>query len=240
MTSLEPAEQLSIINELVDMNVSGMAVFPLDNPHIFSRVNHLIENQMAVITFNSKVEGIHHLSFIGQNHYKGGRTMAASLISKICPPNTNIGVIISSHNLSCHQDRLRGFEDKLAELNSDFKILDIQENQDRKDDAFRITLEYCNNYPELGAIYLTSGGITGVASALEIAEKTQQIKVICHDITTDTVPLLKKGVVDFALGQSPVLQGYQLVKTLFEYLVKNICPPDNIEIPITIATDESL
>ena len=78
------------------------------------------------------------------------------------------------------------------------------------------------------------------ASALEIAEKTQQIKVICHDITTDTVPLLKKGVVDFALGQSPVLQGYQLVKTLFEYLVKNICPPDNIEIPITIATDESL
>ena len=239
MTSLEPAEQLSIINELVDMNVSGMAVFPLDNPHIFSRVNHLIENQMAVITFNSKVEGIHHLSFIGQNHYKGGRT-AASLISKICPPDTNIGVIISSHNLSCHQDRLRGFEDKLAELNSDFKILDIQENQDRKDDAFRITLEYCNNYPELGAIYLTSGGITGVASALEIAEKTQQIKVICHDITTDTVPLLKKGVVDFALGQSPVLQGYQLVKTLFEYLVKNICPPDNIEIPITIATDESL
>ena len=52
--------------------------------------------------------------------------------------------------------------------------------------------------------------------------------------------LSKKGVVDFALGQSPVLQGYQLVKTLFEYLVKNICPPDNIEIPITIATDESL
>ena len=114
MTSLEPAEQLSIINELVDMNVSGMAVFPLDNPHIFSRVNHLIENQMAVITFNSRVEGIHHLSFIGQNHYKGGRT-AAGLVSKICPPDANIGVIISSHNLSCHQDRLRGFEDKLAE-----------------------------------------------------------------------------------------------------------------------------
>ena len=133
MTSLEPAEQLSIINELVDMNVSGMAVFPLDNPHIFSRVNHLIENQMAVITFNSRVEGIHHLSFIWQNHYKGGRT-AAGLVSKICPPDANIGVIISSHNLSCHQDRLRGFEDKLAELNSDFKILDIQENQDRKDE----------------------------------------------------------------------------------------------------------
>ena len=213
MTTLEPAEQLSIINELVDMNVSGMAVFPLDDPQIFSRVNHLIENQMAVITFNSRVEGIHHLSFIGQDHYKGGRT-AAGLLNKICPPGTQVGVIISSRNLSCHQDRLSGFQDKLAEVDSNFKILDIQENQDKKEDAFRITLEYCNNYPDLGAIYLTSGGVT--------------------------VRLLKQGTVDFALGQNPVQQGYQLVKTLFEYLIKNICPPENIEIPITIATDESL
>ena len=59
MTSLEPAEQLSIINELVEANVSGMAVFPLDDPQVFSRINHLIENQMAVITFNSRIEGIH-------------------------------------------------------------------------------------------------------------------------------------------------------------------------------------
>lgn len=130
--------------------------------------------------------------FIGQNHYKGGRT-AAGLMSKICPPGTNIGVIISSHNLSCHQDRLRGFKDKLDELHSNFNILDIQENQDRKDEAFRITLKYCNNYPELGAIYLTSGGISGIASALEVAEKTHQIKIICHDITTDTITLLKKA-----------------------------------------------
>ena len=220
MTTLEPAEQLSIINELVDMNVSGMAVFPLDDPQIFSRVNHLIENQMAVITFNSRVEGIHHLSFIGQDHYKGGRT-AAGLLNKICPPGTQVGVIISSRNLSCHQDRLSGFQDK-------------------QEDAFRITLEYCNNYPDLGAIYLTSGGVTGVVSALEVAEKSPQVKIICHDITPDTVRLLKQGTVDFALGQNPVQQGYQLVKTLFEYLIKNICPPENIEIPITIATDESL
>lgn len=239
MTTLEPAEQLSIINELVDMNVSGMAVFPLDDPQIFSRVNHLIENQMAVITFNSRVEGIHHLSFIGQDHYKGGRT-AAGLLNKICPPGTQVGVIISSRNLSCHQDRLSGFQDKLAEVDSNFKILDIQDNQDKKEDAFRITLEYCNNYPDLGAIYLTSGGVTGVVSALEVAEKSPQVKIICHDITPDTVRLLKQGTVDFALGQNPVQQGYQLVKTLFEYLIKNICPPENIEIPITIATDESL
>ena len=91
--------------------------------------------------------------------------------------------------------------------------------------------------PAFGGL-LSCGG--WIASALEVAEKTHQIKIICHDIATDTITLLKKGIVDFALGQNPVQQGYQLVKTLFEYLIKNICPPENIEIPITIATDESL
>ena len=44
--------------------------------------------------------------------------------------------------------------------------------------------------------------------------------------------------IDFALGQNPEQQGYQLVKVLFEYLIKNITPNNEIEIPITIAIDE--
>lgn len=239
MTTLEPAEQISIINELVNQNISGMAVFPIDDPRVIARINQLIENQMAIITFNSKVEGIRHLCFVGQNHYKGGRT-AAGLLGKISHSDSRIGVIISSYHLSCHQDRLRGFQDKLAESYPAFNILDIQENQDRKEDAFRITLEYCNKYPDLNAVYLTSGGIAGVQTALEIAGKTNQVKIVCHDLTPDTISLLKNGSVDFALGQNPELQGYQLVKTLFEFLIKNIRPQETIEIPITIATDESL
>lgn len=237
MTTLEPSEQLTIIDELVNANVQGMAVFPTNAPEIIDRVNQLIANQIAVITFNSRVEGIRHLSFIGQNHYKGGRT-AASLLGKIVPAPIRVGVIISSSNLSCHHDRLSGFQDKLSETYSDAMILDIQENQDRKEDAFRITLEYCNRYPELNAIYLTSGGIAGVCSALDVADKKEAVKVICHDLPPETLSLLKSGQISFALGQNPQQQGYQLVKVLFEYLIKNITPNEEIEIPITIAIDE--
>ncbi len=84
LTTLDPNEQINIINELVNEKVSGMAIFPIDTPAVISRINQLIENQLAVITFNSKVEGIHHLCFIGQDHYKGGRT-AAGLLEKISP-----------------------------------------------------------------------------------------------------------------------------------------------------------
>lgn len=237
MTTLEPQEQLTIIDELVNSSVQGMAIFPTNAPQVIDRVNQLIQGQMAVITFNSKVDGIRHLAFIGQNHYKGGRT-AASLLGKIVPSPVRAGVIISSSNLSCHHDRLSGFQDKLSEAYTDALILDVQENQDRKEDAFRITLEYCNRYPDLNAIYLTSGGIAGVCSALDVAEKRGIIKVICHDLPPETLNLLNSGQIDFALGQNPEQQGYQLVKVLFEYLIKNITPNNEIEIPITIAIDE--
>ena len=51
--------------------------------------------------------------------------------------------------------------------------------------------------------------------------------------------MLQTQVVDFVLGQEPVNQGYLLIKTLFEYLVKNITPHKIIDIPVTISTDES-
>ncbi|MDF2876947.1 MAG: transcriptional regulator, LacI family [Clostridia bacterium] len=240
LTSLEPAEQISILNELETDNVSGIAVFPIDDLQVKSKINQLSEKGISIITFNSKLDEIKDLCFVGQNHYKGGRT-AAGLLGKLLPDGGKIGVIISSNKLSCHQDRLRGFKDKLDEAYHSIEIIGIQANQDRKDEAFKATLEYCNNHLDLKGVYITGGGIAGVGSALKIVEKNQEIKVICHDLIPDTLELLRCGTVDFALGQSPELQGYQLIKILFEYLIKNQKPQsDYIEIPITIATEDTI
>lgn len=78
-----------------------------------------------------------------------------------------------------------------------------------------------------------------MGSALDIIDDSENIHVICHDLTEGSIHLLQTQVVDFVLGQEPVNQGYLLIKTLFEYLVKNITPHKIIDIPVTISTDES-
>ncbi len=239
LTTIEPAEQLGIINDLMNQNVNGLAVFPIDDPQIISRINELAQNHTAIVTFNSRVSDINSLCFVGQDHYKGGRT-AADLMRKLIPGQKKIGVIVSSRKLSCHQDRLQGFTDRMQEEACPGLIVDVQENQDRKEDAFRITLEYCNKYPDLDAIYITSGGVSGVGSALDIAGLAKKVHIICHDLTPDSRNLLENDVVDFILGQNPEEQGYQLVKVLFEYCMKGITPPPQIDIPITITVKESL
>lgn len=239
MATLEAAEELKIIQELEYAGVNGMAVFPLDHPQIVSVLNDLIKKNIAVVTFNSRADSVNSMCFIGQDHYKGGRT-AAGLISKILSSNSEIGIIISTPSLTCHQERLKGFKSVLAEKYPGIHIVDVQTNQDRKEEAFRITLEYCNQYPNLSGIYITGGGVSGVTSALEVAERDSTVRVVCHDLIPDSVELLKKDKIDFVLGQEPTTQGYQIVKTLFEYLVKDIQPPKQIDIPVTIFINESL
>lgn len=239
LTTLDPSEQLSIIEELVAEGVQGLAVFPLNNSRIIDYLNTLSKQDIALITFNSKVSGCNDLCFIGQNHYKGGRT-AAGLMGRICAPESSVGIIISSMHLSCHQDRLMGFQDKMKESYPNIKIVEIQENQDRSEKAFQLTIEYLNNHPELQGIYLTGGGIFGVGNALKSLNKSSDIHVICHDVVANTTELLLNGTVDFAIGQNPTQQGYLLIKTLFEYLIKRQTPNKIIEIPIQIFTDESI
>ena len=238
--TLEPAEQIGILSELEFENVNGIALFPLDDANSKSKINQLADKGIAILTCNSKVEGIRDVCFIGQDHYKGGRT-AAGLMLKLLPAGGPVGIIISSYHLSCHKDRLNGFMDKIKETGAPVHILEVQENQDRKDEAFKITLEYLNQFPELAGLYVTGGGIGGVGSALDLLNPTRKIAVICHDLTPDSISLLRNNTVDFVLGQSPELQGYLLVKTLFEYLVKKLTPESKfVEIPITISTADSL
>lgn len=238
--SLEPAEQLVFLDELENQGVIGIAFFPIDDDGIRIKVNQLSEKGIAILTCNSKISGIHDFCFIGQNHYLGGQA-AGGLMMKLCPDGGKFGIIISSRGLSCHCDRQSGFTDVLASSNLPYDIVEVQENQDRSDEAFKITIGYLQRHPDLDGIYITGGGVGGVGSALDMLAPKKNIRLICHDITPDSSELLRKNVVDFILDQSPEMQGYLIVKTLFEYLVKKQLPEDYcIQIPISITIKETL
>ncbi len=240
LSTLEPAEQIGILNHFENEDFAGIAVFPLNDPQIIEKINLLGKKGIAIITFNSQIKEIDDICFVGQNHYRGGRT-AAGLMSKLLPEGGDIGIIISSKSLSCHQDRLRGFQERINDFHPHVNIIDIRENQDRTEAAFKIVLEYCQNHPNLKGIYITGGGCAGIGRALEIAGKVGKIKVISHDVVPATVNLLKNGTIDFTLGQNPEYQGYLLIKTMFDHLIRHQSPEaDILDIPIEIITSDTI
>ncbi len=240
LSTLEPAEQIGILNHFENENFAGVAVFPLNDKQIIDKINTMSRKGIAIITFNSQIQEINDICFVGQDHYRGGRT-AAGLLNKLLPDGGRVGIIISSKNLSCHQDRLKGFTDKINDFHADLDIVRVEENQDRTETAFQITMSYLKAFPDLRGIYITGGGAAGVGKAIDLAEKSGKIKLICHDIIPDTVKLLKEEIADFTLGQNPELQGYILIKTMFDYLIKQQKPENKvIDVPIEIFTADTI
>lgn len=240
LTSFEPAELVSLLNEFQSMKIAGIGLLPIDDDQVRKKLNQLSEAGIGIVTFNSKMDDVNDLCFVGQDHYRGGR-IAAGLMEKVVPYGGQIGVIISTHSLSCHQERLEGFRSRISESHKNLTIVDIKENEDRKEDAFRYTLEFCHKYPDLDAIYIAGGGVPGVASALTIEKKEDQVAFICHDLFPENEELLRKGIIDFILDQNSTNQGYQVIKILFNYVVKNKKPQSNFyDIPLDILTRECL
>jgi len=240
LTTLQPAELVSVLGELENAGVAGIAFIPLSDEQVVLKANQLAENGIAILTWNSRLEGIHGFRYVGQDHVKGGK-IAAGLMEKLLPKGGNICIITSSRELSCHQDRLEGFTERLKECKKPIHILDIRENQDKRDEAFKITLEYCNLYSDFQGIYLSGSGCDGAVNALSLAGRLDGARLICHDLVPETEKLLKEDALDFVLSQSAKLQGYQLVKELFEHLIKRQKPSsDYYEIPVEIITKDLL
>lgn len=238
LTTLEPAELISILIELENLNIAGLALLPIDSPQVVKKINQMQHNGVQLLTFNSPLEEIHGFRYVGQNHVKAG-SVAAGLMEKLLPSGGKVGVIISSKTLSCHPDRLRGFQERLGERDNGITIVDVKENQDKKEEAFRIALSYLNKYPDLSGFYLSGSGSDGVRNALAVANVTRPVKIISHDLVPETEALLKEGIIDFVISQNAKEQGYQIVKQLFDYLIKMQQPKNYYyEIPIEIISRE--
>lgn len=239
LDTLDPSEQLEILDQLESQGISGISMIPLDAESIRNKLNELDKKGIPIVTFNSPMSGINNLCFVGQDHICGG-TCAGGLMGKLLPNGGRVAIIISSHNLTCHQERLSGFKQKISACHPGIEIVEIAENADRDDLAFQSTFRFVQKYPDLDGIYIAGGGILGMGQALKATGKAGKLKVICHDFIDDAVRLLKDGTIDFAIGQNPERQGYLLVSLLFNYLVKKEQPPKFVEMPVEIAIGDSL
>ena len=82
----------------------------------------------------------------------------------------------------------------------------------------------------LRGIYLTSAGREGVYRAVNAGadERSEKIHVVVHDITDGNVRMVKKGTVDFIIGQDVKTQGTLPIRLLYDYLERHQFPKERM------------
>jgi LacI family transcriptional regulator len=235
------AEQISVINYLIGRKVSGIALRPIaDNSLTKETIDKAVESGIPVVTFNSDVKDSKRLCFVGQDLIKAGR-VAGNLMGKLLNGRGKVAIFAASLDLLALNQRIEGFKEVIVANYPRVEIVDIVETKEYGTIAFQKAISLLENVKNLKGIYITSEPTGEVCKAVKFLGKSEEIKIVCFDFYPENVKFTKEGVIDFAIGQDPVAQGYKPLKILFEYLFNGkLSESDYIKTIIEIKESESI
>lgn len=74
-----PAELLRVLEELREEGVSGIALTPTSDPEVEEKINALIHEEIAVVTYEHDLPNTGRLAYVGCDYYCNGRTIAGAI-----------------------------------------------------------------------------------------------------------------------------------------------------------------
>ena len=212
-------EQLEALDELLEETIDGLAIMPVESEQIRRKLNWLIsEKGISVITFNSDIVGTRRCCFVGMNNKQSGR--AAAGIFNMLTRGTGKVLIITGHFSSpLNNARVDGFVEELKVIAPKLEVAGVQGSFNDANEVEKIIENAVMNISGINAIYVVSGGQSGIQSAFQKLRLEHRPYVLIYDQTPKNEKLLKDDIVDFLIDQNGFEQGYRPVRLLFDLLV---------------------
>jgi ribose transport system substrate-binding protein len=155
-------------------------------------------------------------TYIGSDQYKAGKLIAKQLVSDMGP--TGEVVLMYDRKQEFYQtQRLNGIKDFLKDY-PEVQIM-YAETSDSREQTIASTQDVLNRMPEVDAFIAVSADVVG-AMIQEISRRYQvePYYIYSFDDGPDSLPLLKKGLLDGIIKQSPKEMGEKSVQLLLEWL----------------------
>ncbi|MCL2834935.1 MAG: substrate-binding domain-containing protein [Treponema sp.] len=201
----------AIINE---KNYDGVAICPTHTMLLNPLINSLVEAGIPVVTFNNDISESKRNCFIGEEPLVSG-SFTAQLYSMILPSNSTVAILQSLVSAEGLRLRIKGFEDYIHN-NPKLKISGKYDFFDSIENAYKIARELLLS-TKVDAIFINSMmGTIGASKAISELKHHYHPLLIGYDMNNDIKGFIKSNVILGTLLQSPVRQGYLVVKKLFE------------------------
>ncbi|MDD4697687.1 MAG: LacI family DNA-binding transcriptional regulator [Fermentimonas sp.] len=210
-----------IFEKISQFDMDALIIGPTFKEETIDLCNKMDEREIPYIFVDSTIDETSPLAFFSADHYTVGR-LIAHLITSIIPKGANIGLLqaVRTGDSSANTTilRKRGFTDYLTEEKKNNRILMIPFSVARPEDNERHLSSFFKNHDDVPGIVVMNSRGSIVSDYLE-NNSIKDVKMICMDVTTPNTAALKKGKIDFLIGQGPEYQGFYAMKTLLEYLI---------------------
>ncbi|WP_299781551.1 substrate-binding domain-containing protein [uncultured Formosa sp.] len=238
----KPESYINTFHELLKSNPSAFIIAPSFSEETRNIVAILDDKKIPYLFLNIEIEGFNNLSFVGQDSFTAGYIAAKLMLSKTTESSEFL-IIQSRKNITNNNavfKRIEGFTNYFVKNEIPCKILTLEiESQDSKTLRKTKINTYLNNHPDIKGVFVPSSRIHMLVDCMaDTYLKT--LELIGFDNTPQNIECLKNNSVSFLISQKPFNQGYNAVKLMNDYLVKNNIPSHKIYLPIDILIKENV
>jgi LacI family transcriptional regulator len=200
----------------------------------------LAEKNIPVITINTDIPGSARSCFVGENSMQAGRA-AAHLMAKFMGCRGTLAIISGAINFLSETRRLFGFTELLERDYPGIQVLETVRTGEDPVVVYRETARLLHEYPDLGGIFISSGGVREVGRAVSALGFAGKVSIISFDLYDEIRELVQRGVIDCTIGQNLYQQGAYPVQLFFQYFFYNRpLPAGEIFTPIDIRIRENI
>lgn len=196
-------------------------------PSLDGNVNSLITGLNSIIEslrstakeFNSTTSvPCKRLFYVGADSYLEGRK-AAETLAKILKGEGKVVIAIRAYNNLSQDLRRKGFLNFLEENYKKVIIKEIYETTFDESKSYTLAKGIIKKHNDIDAIYVTHSGGASIAKAVNELGLSSKIKIVTHDLTSETMKHVKSGTITATISQDGYGQGYETVIHLFNHIV---------------------
>ncbi len=212
--------------KLISDNPDGVIFAPILKKEGKEFTEKLDNKKIPYIFIDTFIENSNCLSFIGEDAYQSGR-VSASIIDYGLDINKDILIVNLAKDIENTQHlnrRNQGFMSYFLDKgqNKGMKITVEITSTERELVKEKMDLILQNN-PNIGAILVSSAKTHIIAQYLK-NKNINNIILVGYELTAENIGYLRKGVIQFLVGQKPSEQSEKAVKKLFDYLTTKQTP----------------
>lgn len=194
------------------------------------------------VLFNTNIEQIASLSFIGQDLYQSGKVGGELMHLALREESGVLAVLHINEDLgnSIHlAEKERGFRDYFEKHHGKFDIRTYNLYNPSEVTLDEQLSDLVNEQELKGIFVSTSKGTYVMAAFIERIHKSD-LKLIGYDMLDENIHYMRKGVINFLIHQNPKRQAFLGINHLVGHLILKKQAPAHDLLPLEIISPENI
>jgi ribose transport system substrate-binding protein len=222
VTETEFAEQNKIIENMINLDVDGLALAPLNRVAMRKMVAQTVDAGIPVVIFDSEVDGEAHSSFVATDNRAGGALGGKHLLS-LLPPASKVMVMRYVQGAGSTEARSEGAMEVIKAAGHGV-LADPYADTGTVEGCKTAAANALEGFVKDGKLHLDGIFAANLYSTLGVAEALEdlrkggievQVAFVGFDTSEKLLNEVTAGRIDALVAQNPENMGYLAVSTLY-------------------------